>query len=269
MPDLREVEVGTTVITAVPVADVLEKPEEGVPRTTQLLMGWPAQVLGMEADWLHIQAADGSPGWAKMDHFSLPPWPEQVSQIKIRRATADLYLIPGVTAKKLCTLFLGSQLYLLEQREEYLKVVVPRGGTAFVHKEDVKILESNQLTKQKEGVLAAAGLFIGSPYLWGGMTVQGIDCSGLTYMAYFANGYQLPRNAEDQFKVGKPVDKADLQTGDLVFFSTVDPGPSHVGIYQGDGLFLNARTKQGVTTTSLDDDFFACRYLGARRYFDF
>lgn len=264
MPDLREIEAGTTVITAVAVADVLEQPEEGIPLVTQLLMGWPAQVMGIEGDWFHIQAMDGSPGWAKVDHFCLPEWTEYKNLVQVCRATAGLTMEPKISGQRLCTLFLGSRLPLLEQSDEYLMVVLPQGGWAFVHRDEARIININQLVNKKE-ILAVAGLFSGAPYLWGGMTVRGIDCSGLTYIAYLANGYQLPRDAQDQFIVGMPVEK-ELEIGDLVFFSTIDPGPSHVGIYLGDGNFLNARTKEGVTVTSMEDPFFLSRYLGARRY---
>ncbi|RYD01872.1 hypothetical protein N752_27495 [Desulforamulus aquiferis] len=115
-------------------------------------------------------------------------------------------------------------------------------------------------------VLNIGHLFYKAPYLWGGMTNEGIDCSGLTYMSYYLCGLRLPRDAQDQFKKGKQVEQNNLQPGDLVFFSTIDPGPSHVGIYQGDGYFLNARTKDGVTVTAMEDPFFSSRYLGARRY---
>ncbi len=265
MPDLREVEAGTTVVTAVAVTDVLEQPEEGIPLVTQLLMGWPAQVMGVEGDWFHIQAQDGSPGWAKVDHFCLPRWPAPSEVVQIVRATAGLTTAAGTVGDRFCTLFLGSRLPLLEQGKEFLRLALPRGGSAFVHREDAQIISSNQPVNKKQ-ILAVAGLYAGAPYLWGGMTARGVDCSGLTYMAYFVNGFQLPRDAQDQFKAGFPVEKEDLETGDLVFFSTIDPGPSHVGIYQGDGLFINARTKEGVTVTSFHEPFFAGRYLGARKY---
>ncbi|MEG6512814.1 C40 family peptidase [Desulforamulus ruminis] len=267
MPDLREIEAGTFVLTAAAVADVREQPEEGVPLVTQLLMGWPAQVLGMEGQWLHIQAVDGSPGWTPVDCFCLPAWPEENPVVQVVRATAGLY--SREQANTCCgTLFLGSRLRLLEEKEKNLQVSLPGGKSAYLLKEDVKVIHSNQLVKNRD-VLAAAYLFAGAPYLWGGMTTRGVDCSGLTYMAYFVNGYQLPRDAQDQFKAGAPVERDQLHAGDLVFFSTIDPGPSHVGIYQGEGMFFNARTKEGVTVTSLQDDFFKHRYLGARRYIGF
>lgn len=265
MPDLRQVEAGTTVMTAVAVTDVLEQPEEGIPLVTQLLMGWPAQVMGVEGDWFHIQAHDGSPGWARVDHFSLPRWPVQSGIVQIIRATAGLSMAASSHGEPFCTLFLGSRLPLLGQEKDFFIVGLPRGGSAFVNKEDCIMIDAAQLISKRQ-ILAVAGLYSGAPYLWGGMTTRGIDCSGLTYMAYFVNGVQLPRDAQDQFKAGCPVDKKDLAVGDLVFFSTIDPGPSHVGIYQGEDLFINARTKEGVTVTSFHDPFFIGRYLGARRY---
>lgn len=265
MMDLREVEVGTTVITSVAVADILEQPEAGVPLVTQQLMGWPALVMGGEGDWLHLQCHDGSPGWARVDHFCLSKWPREAVAIQVIKPTANLSRQPLCTYDSFCTLFMGSILPVVGQENHRLKVVLPESKYAFLAKAATSMLPYGGLGQSK-GILVAAGLFSGAPYLWGGMTIRGVDCSGLTYMAYFSNGYQLPRDCQDQFKVGKPVPKEELTEGDLVFFSTIDPGPSHVGIYQGDGLFINARSKEGVTVTSFDDQFFSGRYLGARRY---
>lgn len=265
MPDLREVEAGTPVIVTVPVADVREQPDEEFPLVTQLLMGWPAQVLGTEGEWLHIQASDGSPGWSKVDCFCLPAWPQGSPVIQISRASAELFLSEKVSSGPDDILFLGSQLRLLEERERSFRVSLPGGNAAHILKENVKVIKTYQ-PASKYQVMATAFLFAGAPYLWGGMTARGIDCSGLTYMAYFVNGCQLPRDSQDQFKAGLAVAKEDLDVGDLVFFSTIDPGPSHVGIYRGEGMFFNARTKEGVTATSLEDPFFISRYLGARRY---
>ncbi|GAB6180280.1 C40 family peptidase [Desulfotomaculum defluvii] len=265
MTDLREVEVGTTVITSVAVADVLEHPEEGVPLVTQQLMGWPALVMGVEGDWLHIQTHDGSPGWAKVDCFCLSQWNQYADVIQVIKPTTMLSHKPFSTYESFCTLFMGSILPVVGEENQRLKVVLPDKKYAFVS-EDATSMMPYGGRGQKKGIISAAGLFSGAPYLWGGMTIRGVDCSGLTYMAYFINGYQLPRDCQDQFKVGKPVKREDLEEGDLVFFSTIDPGPSHVGIYQGDGLFINARSKEGVTITSFDDHYFRGRFLGAKRY---
>lgn len=265
MPDLREVEAGTTVITAVAVCDILEAPEEGIPLVTQSLMGWPVQVMGVEGEWFHIQAFDGSPGWAKIENFCLPKDLQNNSTIQICRATTQITSQPNEYCQPMATLFLGSRLSLEAEEKGFLRVALPLGGSAYIYREQARLLPIQQLPKPSD-ILAVGAMFCGAPYLWGGMTIRGVDCSGLTYMAYLVNGYQLPRDAQDQFRYGKPVEKTDLIVGDLVFFSTIDPGPSHVGIYQGDGLFLNARTKEGVTITSFDDAFFANRYLGARRY---
>ncbi|MEG6521460.1 C40 family peptidase [Desulfotomaculum sp. 1211_IL3151] len=265
MMDLREVEVGTTVITSVSVADILEQPEAGVPLVTQQLMGWPALVMGVEGDWLHLQCHDGSPGWGKVDHFCLSKWPQEAVAIQVTKPAAGLSRHPLCTSDRFCTLFMGSILPVVGQENQRLRVVLPGKKYAFLDKDATNMMPQGGFGQSK-GVLMAAGLLAGAPYLWGGMTVRGFDCSGLTYMAYFSNGYQLPRDCQDQFKVGKPVQKEELTEGDLVFFSTIEPGPSHVGIYQGDGLFINARSKEGVTVTSFNDHFFSGRYLGARRY---
>ncbi|SHF08160.1 hypothetical protein SAMN02745133_01779 [Desulforamulus putei DSM 12395] len=128
MLDLREVEAGTTVVAAVAVSDVLEQPEEGIPLVTQLLMGWPAQIMGIEGDWFHMQAQDGSPGWAKVNQFCLPRWPAHSEVVQIVRATAVLHMESNNTGDRFCTLFLGSRLPLLEEGKEFLRVALPRGG---------------------------------------------------------------------------------------------------------------------------------------------
>lgn len=114
-------------------------------------------------------------------------------------------------------------------------------------------------------ILAMAARFQGVPYLWGGTTPDGFDCSGYTQYVFAQNGISLPRTADAQFEVGLPVTRSQLQPGDLVFFTTYEPGASHNGIYLGDGRFISASSSRGVAVDRLDSSYWGQRYIGARR----
>lgn len=121
-------------------------------------------------------------------------------------------------------------------------------------------------TRKTQILLSMARQYLGVPYVWAGRSPSGFDCSGFIYYVFDQMGYGLPRMADGQFEVGIPVSRAALQPGDLVFFSTYEPGPSHVGIYLGNGQFIHASSGAGhVTITSLANPYHRDRYIGARR----
>jgi len=116
-------------------------------------------------------------------------------------------------------------------------------------------------------IITTAKKYMGVPYVWGGVTPDGLDCSGFTQYVMKENGITLPRTAAEQFAIGTPVDKSDLKAGDLVFFTTYKPGASHVGFYMGDGKFIHASSVAAkVTVSNLNDTFYVEHYIGARRY---
>ncbi|MEN6567990.1 MAG: NlpC/P60 family protein [Veillonellales bacterium] len=111
-----------------------------------------------------------------------------------------------------------------------------------------------------------ASNFIGTPYVWAGNSPGGFDCSGFIYYIFIEHGVSLPRMADAQFNEGASVEKAALLPGDLVFFETYEPGPSHVGIYLGDDKFIHASSAAGqVIISDLNKPYYAMTYLGARR----
>lgn len=116
-------------------------------------------------------------------------------------------------------------------------------------------------------LIGIAMRYRGVPYVFGGTTPYGFDCSGFTRYVFAQVGIRLPRMADEQYYSGTPVPKSQLIPGDLVFFETYEPGPSHCGIYIGNGQFIHASSSMGISVASIYDPYYwAPRYLGARRY---
>jgi cell wall-associated NlpC family hydrolase len=106
----------------------------------------------------------------------------------------------------------------------------------------------------------------GSPYRNGGGDPQGFDCSGFTQYVFAQHGVALPRGVREQYRVGESVKPQDLAPGDMVFFETTDPGPSHVAIAIGGDEFVHAPSSTGVVRVEhLSSSYWSPRYLGARR----
>ncbi|WP_018211512.1 C40 family peptidase [Desulfitobacterium hafniense] len=121
-------------------------------------------------------------------------------------------------------------------------------------------------SSKAEEISDNAQKLIGTPYVFGGTTTNGFDCSGFTQYVFKGSGIDLPRTSYAQYGIGTAVSKDELQIGDLVFFATYDSGASHVGIYIGEENFIHA-ARSGIKITGLSDSYYNRRYLGARRVF--
>ena len=124
-------------------------------------------------------------------------------------------------------------------------------------------------------MLDTAQGFLDTPYLWGGMTEEGIDCSGLTQIAYRVHGYTIPRDADEQFtQLEQASSPTTLQPGDLLFFGPTPDRVTHVMLYAGDDRVIHASSAakrvvtQGMRPTAPDYHARRDRYLGARRVID-
>ena len=134
-----------------------------------------------------------------------------------------------------------------------------------------QLLQSAMLASGGSGLhpfVRVAQRYLGTPYVWGGESARGFDCSGFIMRVMRDLGYKaLPHSAAEQFNYGKPVAKGLLAPGDIVFFAnTYKPGISHVGIYLGGGRFIHAANSQvGTIVSNLNSAKWTAKYAGARR----
>lgn len=128
------------------------------------------------------------------------------------------------------------------------------------------VSEYSNTSVDRDAVMIRIIELINTPYLWGGTTTNGIDCSAFCQRVLkYALNIDIPRTSAVQSTVGDDVAREDLQFGDLVFFNTRGRGVSHVGIYLGESVFAHSSSSGGVKTSSLNEDYYNSRYISARR----
>jgi len=128
-----------------------------------------------------------------------------------------------------------------------------------MQKVDGKLVSNNPL-------ISTALTWMGTPYVYGGESRRGVDCSSFVQHVFSANGVSLPRTAAQQAKVGTPINQTDLQTGDRLYFSSSRTYIDHTGIYIGNGKFIHASgSRRGVIISDLSETFYQRIYVGARR----
>lgn len=250
---------------------------------TQELMGTVVEIVGEDRYWREIVSPQPYKAWttakglvemtdAQLQEYMAAP------KVMFTGLYGNIYEEPSSKAATICNLVGGDVMRIAEEtgrdarmKGKWTKVKLPSGKTGFVPTDDLRIYEGARSIAQGEGsaasvspetteaIIADAERLLGVPYLWGGMTSCGVDCSGLVRLCYLMNGIHLPRNASQQFRCGEKVDiPADnrggvaettiekLERGDLLFFGTQPSDPegkirvTHVGIYLGKGKFIHA-----------------------------
>lgn len=156
---------------------------------------------------------------------------------------------------------------LIAEENGYFKVSTVLGDRF------VKQSDAVPVSKQKgtaEDIIQTGAFFLGLPYLWGGISGFGFDCSGFMYSIFKANGYSIPRDAGDQAKAGKGVPLDDMKAGDLLFFAYEEGKGAihHVGLYVGGGKMLHSpKTGKSIEILTLKDTIYEKELCAVRRCF--
>lgn len=271
----RRIVLPITYVVNVPVTDVWDSPESRGEhnRLTQALLGDPVLAEEKNNFWLKVQVPDGYRGYVQRAH--LVPASAPCSSLKgtVITAQTQIQLVEEEAPyHRQITAYLGTKLQLAQgtgpgTRDYHYTVYLPDGKTGLIGQDSVAVGKpSRHLAQVAERAQRLALCFIEAPYLWGGITCAGVDCSGLVYATYRCAGLLLPRDADQQYLSSQPVAGPPVP-GDLVFFATEEPDvASHVGLYLGQERFLHASSRLGgVVITSLNSPFYRRHLLGWHR----
>lgn len=174
---------------------------------------------------------------------------------------------PSTDYEKIGTLLLGTTIEIVSEEEDWFEIIYDN-LEAYLFKEYVTIIDGSG---NGSSIVEYANAFLGTPYLAGGNTAKGFDCSGFVQYVMSNFGITMPRTSTDQYSTGTKVSKSELLPGDLVFFkySKNSSKLDHVGIYVGEGKFIHSPVPgQTVKYSPLLTGYFANNYYGATRIFN-
>jgi cell wall-associated NlpC family hydrolase len=239
-------------VVNVSVANLRSKPEESAELASQLLLGMPLMVLEKTRGWFRVQCPDDYIGW--IDGSTIKQFSES-EYVNFKHKQKLIFVNPsGVAMSDTTTnanpvrdLSFGNLLTFSAKVGRFTDVIFPDGKHGFINTAYLKSPADwlNEKQINGESIVENGKKMLGIPYLWGGTSFKGTDCSGFTRMTFFASGLLLPRDASQQALIGELVsydnDFSMLQKGDLLFFgNTVTSKVTHVGIWVGNKSFIHS-----------------------------
>jgi len=257
------------------VANVYKEPDTTVELVTQAIVGTTLTIEESSEGWHYVRLPDRYHGWIEASHVRQyapdePPYASSGPVAEVQSLLGFLHRQPDdTTPAPVLQVPIGARLEVAEERDERVRVVLPDGAQLWMRRGDLVILEGNSPRPRGtvQQIIATAKRFLGLPYMWGGTTPLGIDCSGFVQLSHHLNGVSLLRDASIQYtQTGLlPVEREDLEAGDLIFFGR--KAITHVGLCIGNGEFIHATThiRPVVQISRLDEAHWTELYWGARR----
>ena len=261
-------------VVVVPVANMYSSPSQASDVVSQAILGSNVVTLRRKGKWIKAETSDQYSGWIRRDDLRdtrKRPYATSAETVQVSSLFANIYRETDVTEHApILTAPFESRLEVIAHgtadNGRWLQVRLPDARTGWIQSGDVTanpktltILESIELAKR----------FLGIPYLWGGRSSFGYDCSGFTQMLMRSRGINMPRDADIQAKWSgvAPVDRKDLQPGDLLFFGSSFEKITHTGMYIGNGEFIHdtTNTHPVVQISRIDDEPWTHLLVASRR----
>ncbi len=240
---------------------------------TQLLFGVQVEVLEEkvvdEKQWGYVRASDGYLGWTYLNYTGADPLLPATHLVSA--PVVELRSRPDASADLLSRVYGGTFVHLQAVQGDWVQIGAHRTGwVPLASLRNLQSLPRTNAERRTQMVIDAHTLF-GVPYLWGGNSANGIDCSGFAQLIHRLSGITIRRDADQQMWDGRPVDPKDMRPGDLAFFTEKDVAPeiTHVGISLGGWMLIHSsRTNNGVYVDDIqqvkhlrEDLVGACTYL--------
>ena len=302
-------------VTALSEVQLREMPSYTAEMGTQALMGTVVEIVGSESYWRQVVTPEPYTAWCT-ELGLIEMTAEQINEYKAApkyicvTQHSAVYSQPSAKSERLSDLSMGNLLRIVYaqtkkgekpslKKKAWAEVMLPDGRKGWCPYADLADFSvwAEKAKQSEQGIINTAKQFLGVPYLWGGTSSKGLDCSGLVRLTWMMNGYLLPRNAGQQAALGREIimeanhnvapdsdgfykemlaRTRNLKPGDLIYFGTPESrwkkeSITHVGIYIGDGRFIHA--SQVVRINSLipgSKDYYSNSHklLKARRLFD-
>ncbi|TDS17496.1 C40 family peptidase [Sphingobacterium paludis] len=277
------------------VANLRTAPSHAAEMATQLLLGTQVDILQKNGSDYRVRTPEGYIAWVPTS--SITPIADEKLKMWNRNDrviyTAEFgksYSAPDRQSQRVSDLVYGGILSLVSATDTFYKVAYPDGRIAYIPIEEAQLFSLWLKTRDAnaDNIIRSAKSMLGLPYLWGGTSVKGVDCSGFTKTSYFMNGLVIPRDASQQVLQGQTIDILDkngdfdpqkalknLKPADLLFFAggknkSKNARVTHVALYLGNGQFIHAagsvRINSMLKGAADYDDFQARTVVAAKRF---